>query len=199
MKPLPKLCSKCKEIKLLEDFHIDRTRRDGRLPYCKACQNDLCRDYYHRNKGRSLDYNKKWREEHPERVKARDRAYNKEWRKEHPERVATLAKKWKENPKNALSQRIGSRMWHSLKGKKGKRHWETLVGYMLKDLMTHLEKLFKPGMTFENYGKWHIDHKIPISAFSFTKPEDSDFKKCWALSNLQPLWAEENLKKGSKY
>jgi len=46
--------------------------------------------------------------------------------------------------------------------------------------------------------KWHIDHIIPVSAFNFTKPEHIDFNKCWALSNLQPLWAEENLSKHKK-
>lgn len=45
------------------------------------------------------------------------------------------------------------------------------------------------------YRGWHIDHKIPKSAFNFETPEDIDFKRCWALKNLQPLWAAENIKK----
>lgn len=47
-------------------------------------------------------------------------------------------------------------------------------------------------------GKIHIDHKIPLSAHNFTKPEHSDFKKAWALKNLQPMWAIDNMKKGAK-
>ena len=47
-------------------------------------------------------------------------------------------------------------------------------------------------------GEWHIDHIIPKSVFNFTKPEHEDFKRCWALKNLQPLWAEENISKFNK-
>jgi hypothetical protein len=53
-------------------------------------------------------------------------------------------------------------------------------------------------MTWENYGDWHIDHKIPVSAFNFSKASDIDFKRCWKLSNLQPLWAAQNVSKGNK-
>jgi len=53
-------------------------------------------------------------------------------------------------------------------------------------------------MAWGNIDKWHIDHKTPIAAFNFEKPEDEDFKKCWALENLQPLWAKENMKKHKK-
>ena len=57
------------------------------------------------------------------------------------------------------------------------------------DLIKYLEALFQDGMSWKNMGEWHIDHKTPISAFNFTGPFDLDFKHCWALSNLQPLWA----------
>jgi hypothetical protein len=53
-------------------------------------------------------------------------------------------------------------------------------------------------MTWENYGKWHIDHKRPIASFNFTSYEDPEFKECWALNNLQPMWAKENMSKGNK-
>lgn len=56
------------------------------------------------------------------------------------------------------------------------------------------------GMTWGNYGinGWTIDHKIPISVFNFTSSDHEDFKRCWALSNLQPLWAYDNISKGAK-
>lgn len=55
-------------------------------------------------------------------------------------------------------------------------------------------------MTWEKYleGKIHIDHKTPKTVFNFTQPEHEDFKRCWALSNLQPMWANENWSKGTK-
>ena len=85
----------------------------------------------------------------------------------------------------------------SLNGNKNNQHWEDLVGYTITKLKKHLQKQFVEGMTWENYGRWHIDHKIPLSVFNYTKPEHKDFKRCWALSNLRPLWAEDNLKKNN--
>lgn len=65
-------------------------------------------------------------------------------------------------------------------------------------LRAHLEPQFKPGMTWENYGSaWHVDHIKPCALFDFTKPEEA--AACFALSNLQPLWAAENIRKSDKY
>lgn len=102
------------------------------------------------------------------------------------------------NPRYRLKRRVSNGIWWSIKGQKNNRHWEDLVGYALDDLMAHLEPLFKPGMSWENYGKWHIDHIRPVSSFSFAVPEDPEFLQCWALSNLQPLWAIDNLRKGGR-
>ena len=90
-------------------------------------------------------------------------------------------------------------IWYSLKGNKAGRHWETLVGYTVKDLMRRLKKTMPKGYNWNDYleGKLHIDHKIPKSVFNFTKPEHIDFKRCWALKNLQLLSAKENLRKNN--
>ena len=64
--------------------------------------------------------------------------------------------------------------------------------------MLYLERQFKDGMNWNNYGKWHVDHKIPVSFFEFSSYNDWEFKYCWSLNNLQPLWAEENLRKWNK-
>ena len=64
--------------------------------------------------------------------------------------------------------------------------------------MGHLAKQFAEGMTWDNYGKWHVDHIIPKSFFKFGDTKDGGFQQCWALSNLQPLWASENCSKGAK-
>ena len=71
-----------------------------------------------------------------------------------------------------------------------------LTGYTIEELKNHLAKKFKPGMNWDNYEKWHIDHIIPISKFKYESIKDKAFKECWALKNLQPLWASENIKKG---
>lgn len=66
------------------------------------------------------------------------------------------------------------------------------------DLRAHLESLFQPGMTWDNYGKtWHVDHIKPCALFDFTDPQQ--VRDCFQLSNLQPLWATENIRKSDQY
>lgn len=97
-----------------------------------------------------------------------------------------------------LGKRMASLMCMSLRGKKKGRRWEDLTGYSVHDLMAHLESQFQEGMTWENIGEWHVDHIQPRASFLYTSPEDDEFLACWAMSNLQPLWAVDNLRKGSK-
>jgi len=108
------------------------------------------------------------------------------------------AQKRKNNPQFRLRLNFGRRMRKAIQKKKDGQSWEMLVGYTLNDLIKHIQKQFEPGMAWENYGKWHIDHIIPDLVFNYTKPEHRDFKRCWALKNLQPLWAADNLSKGAK-
>jgi len=64
--------------------------------------------------------------------------------------------------------------------------------------MAHLQRQFLPHMTWANYGEWHVDHDIPLSAFNFKTVHDYDFKRAWSLGNLKPMWADENLRKHAK-
>ena len=91
-------------------------------------------------------------------------------------------------------------MYTSLRQVKNGRKWQELTGYSLDDLRRHIEKQFKKGMTWERFlaGEIHIDHKIPVSAFNFDSPDHIDFKRCWALKNLQPMWANDNQVKHAK-
>lgn len=72
-----------------------------------------------------------------------------------------------------------------------------LIGCSVEKLMEHLEKQFTEGMTWGNYGRWHVDHIKPCAMFDFSKPEHQ--QECFHYSNLQPLWAKDNLKKSDKY
>lgn len=103
------------------------------------------------------------------------------------------------SPASKLNVRLGSAIARSLRGAKLGKHWEDLVGYTIHQLMEHLEKLFAEGMSFENYGTWHVDHVRPISSFVFQTPDDPQFKAAWRLENLQPLWALDNIRKSAKY
>lgn len=109
------------------------------------------------------------------------------------------------HPEQRINSIMASQIHRYIKRpKKGSRSknpidWEKLVGYKLSDLMAHLEAMFRKEMVWGNYGKWHIDHIRPISSFCFDSFDHPEFKECWALENLQPLWARDNLIKGSKW
>lgn len=183
---------------------------------------ESARKTYHKTKGhrkkRSDAYRerekikcKEWRLSHADRVKELNRNYyeknrdsliksSSEWQKKNPEKRKVTAqkshKKAISTPKGKLSHNIARVIHMSLtKGSKAGRHWECLTGYTESQLKAHLEKHFLPGMSWKNYGEWHVDHKIPIAVFNFETPEDLDFKRCWSLKNLQPLWAKENTSK----
>jgi len=92
---------------------------------------------------------------------------------------------------------MASEIRQTISGHKRYRKWEELVGYTTKQLIRHLERQFLPGMSWDNHTRtgWHIDHIIPRTAFNFSKPEHPDFKKCWALKNLRPMWSVDNIRK----
>jgi len=218
-----KRCPKCGETKAVSDFWKNQT-------YCKICQNkatqrwkkehldqarvaqakwtashrdksrEYARKYISKNREKHRDANRKYRLEYPE--KARESCLK--WRRNHPDIKAFYRKSQIERnstSRGKINSNISRNIATSLiNGSKKNRHWEDLVGYTIDQLKRHLEKQFKTGMSWENYGKygWHIDHKIPISAFNFETPDDPDFKRCWALKNLQPLEADKNLKKWKK-
>ncbi|OAM77705.1 hypothetical protein A3840_08725 [Devosia elaeis] len=86
----------------------------------------------------------------------------------------------------------------SANGGKGGKSWTELVGYGVSELRAHLERQFLPGMTWDNKSEWHIDHIVPQSSFNYTSTDDPDFRACWALTNLRPLWARDNVRKQAK-
>lgn len=120
----------------------------------------------------------------------------------YAEAAKKVSAKKRRRMKNSLklNNRILSGIRFSLIEQKHGSRWESLVGYTTDQLKRHLERQFKDGMSWESFlkGEIHIDHIIPKSVFNFEKPEDDDFKRCWSLKNLQPLWAKDNIKKSNK-
>jgi len=110
--------------------------------------------------------------------------------------------KYFDNPlKKKIRNRMSRRMRHALSGRNLSKKWIhifNIVGYSVEDLQKHLETRFQSGMTWDNIGEWHIDHIIPESSFNYSSTADELFTQCWSLDNLQPLWAKDNLSKGSK-
>jgi len=205
-----KECPKCHNIKELSEYSPDKSKKDGRTSYCKSCRRELCNKYWLNNKEKATKATRKWQDEHRKRC-----AENKKlWKSANPELVKEQYQRWFEKDpdkvklmfrgyasrrrttiKGNLNNRIGPAMGRSLREGKDGRSWEDLVGYTVEQLRRHIEKHFLPGMSWDNKSKWHIDHKTPTSAFNFDTPDDVDFKKCWALNNLQPLWKLDNISK----
>jgi len=125
----------------------------------------------------------------------------KEYYKRNPDKRPKKTKKQNLDSyyRNRVNRNFSRRMRKSLNGLKNGMSWETLIGYTIIDLQVHLEKQFTDGMSWENYGEWHIDHIRPISSFNIESIDDDDFKLCWSLENLQPLWAIENIIKSNHY
>lgn len=145
-----------------------------------------------------------------EKARERARAYYLKYREKVLSRMSSpegrdYSRKKMRDKREDDSFRLHSNLSRAIRASikdKLRRRWEILVGYSLDDLTLHLERQFLPGMSWENYGrgagKWHIDHIIPRTLHSYERADDADFKACWALSNLRPLWSEENISKHAK-
>lgn len=125
------------------------------------------------------------------------RNYDKKYREENKEKCSYCSLKYyRENKFARLKNIISSRIRRQINSKKENKRTEQILGYKIKDLIKHLEKQFQDGMTWENYGEWHIDHIKPVSFYKIESVDDPLLKECWSLENLRPLWAEENISKG---
>jgi len=214
-----KICSKCKEEKDVCEFGNRSNSKDGKSSHCKKCHNLRSADYQKRNYKECLerqglwrsknpewvyDRYKKYKEKNPEKIKElRERFYTnnphkrKEYRENYKPRKHEQRKERRESdPIFVLINNVRSRLYKYLTKlditKKNKTF--NIVGCSPLQLKEHLEKKFVDGMTWENKGDWHIDHIIPLSS---AKTEDELYKLCH-YTNLQPLWAIDNIKKGKK-
>ncbi len=101
---------------------------------------------------------------------------------------------------SAANRRAGKQrgqLYRALKGLNLAEPIDGLVGCSLAKLKKHIEKQFTGGMTWENYGAWHCDHIKPVASYDVDDPEQ--LQECFNYTNLQPLWAADNIQKGSKY
>jgi hypothetical protein len=178
-------CKQCNKWIDQKDFHPAENKKCGRQSICKNCWKINTAKRYKNNKVQHRKTADKWVSENIER----NRAYKTKWTRN----------KYQTDPTYRVHSNMSSMIFQALREKKNLRCWETLVGYTKEQLMVHLEEQFVEGMTWDNYGRWHIDHKRPRSKFNIDSAEDIEFRKCWSLDNLQPLWAKDNLSKGNQY
>ena len=209
-------CKKCDCVKALKEFPKDGFDNNGhkrRSFSCLCCKNIYDISRRQKNKEKSKEYFYKYYREH----KKERSEYNRQYSRDNKIKRQLYKKKYREDPKNRRKRNLWEKnnrdsnprikinllmstsVRKSIKDKNS-RSWVELVDYSLEELMSHLESKFRDGMTWQNHGKvWHIDHIKPKSLFCFESKNDPEFKKCWALENLQPLLVKENLIKGNRF
>jgi hypothetical protein len=163
-----------------------------------AAARERQRASYAADPGKFLAWNRKWRAANPEKVLAGVYA----WRERNLEKMQAYVVTYrrdrcKNDPGFRVLLNCRNRVKNALRGIGAKAaHTMELLGCSVPELRVHLEQQFQPGMTWDNYGSWHIDHIRPCASFDLTDGEQQ--KKCFHFSNLQPLWARDNLAKGRK-
>ena len=152
-----------------------------------------------------IEYREKTKKIH-EKWKNKNRSYYLEYQKNYEKnrtleqkrkRKLAIKKRIKNDPSTKLAMNIRRRVLLALKGSHKAKPTIKLLGCTIEELWQHFESKFQHGMTRENHGKWHVDHIKPCASFDLTDPKQQE--ECFHYTNLQPLWAEQNLKKGKKY
>lgn len=214
-----KICNTCGIEKETCEFGNLKTSKDKLMYSCKECCKQRGKKYRTENYEKTLESNRNWTKKNPEWVYNR----HKKWREGNSEKINEIKRNWlKNNPQKRkeyrenhrvrknerkkerretdpvflITEKVRTRIWKYLKihniTKKNKTF--DIVGCSPIFLKEHLEKQFVDGMSWNNKGMWHIDHIIPLSS---AKTEEELYKLCH-YTNLQPLWAEDNLKKSNK-
>lgn len=141
---------------------------------------------------------KKENAKYAEQNKLRSQRYRENNKERIREKHNQYCRTYYAKPERRLSHSVTVLMNRMLRrGKEGKS-WKTYVDYTLDQLVAHLESQFQEGMSWDNYGSWHVDHIIPRVLLPCVDASEENFKTCWALPNLRPLWAKDNLSKGSR-
>lgn len=221
-------CTGCRQEKETSCFHKQGRRKDGLSLRCKICVSaenrkryirkpeffkNRSRNYRAENPGRYTVYMREYYRVHKDERKAKDAAYytknrtvimarsRSNWpRQREPRRVRGIFRRHND-PLHKMACILRGRMRIALRAQSGLKAKKTmeLLGCSIPDFLIYLESKFEPGMTWENNSMngWHIDHIVPCALFDLTKAEHQ--KACFHFSNLQPLWAKDNLSKGSKF
>lgn len=165
-----KMCSICRQPKSLENYHKNSGKRDGYDTRCKSCM----KTYYISRRTEKLTYQKQYDKRNRKRI--------------HTRRM--------KNPDYRIADSIRRRLRNVLKNNWDSSKYIDYLGCSIPELRKHLEDRFEDGMNWENYGEWHIDHIRALSLFDFSKEED--LQTACHYTNLQPLWAMDNITKSNK-
>ena len=142
--------------------------------------------WYNENKDYRKVYLKEYREKNTEKIKKTKRDYERN-------RKAS-------DPLYKLISNFRTAIYQVLKESNvdKNKHYFDILQYTPESLIKHLESQFENNMNWDNYGEWHVDHKLPITSFNIEEMGDEEFMRCWSLDNLQPMWGTDNIRKYNK-
>jgi hypothetical protein len=176
-------CTKCKEIKVWDDFPNDSrgTVWKGKKGHCKVCAEKMRKRYMRTPAGKKMKSisDKKYAQKNKESINN------------------NFYRKLDEDPLFKLTHSIRSLIGHAIRNggytKKSKTH--EILGCSYEDFKHHIESQFKPWMSWDNYGKWELDHIIPVSS----KNDEDELIKLNHHTNIQPMEASKNRIKNASY
>ena len=152
-------------------------------------------------KERKKKNHKKWAEQNKEHLKE----YLKEYREKNIVKIREVKRNYERNRKHndptyKFIANFRTAIYTVLKENNMDKygHYFDILKYSPEELVVHLENQFTEGMEWDNYGEWHVDHRLPITSFKFKEVGDNEFMRCWELNNLQPMWGDENISKSNK-
>jgi hypothetical protein len=149
--------------------------------------------YYIKNREKIISYSSMYRELHREKILS----YLRDYRGSNKEKTRVYNKNRLMVDINfKLRCNLRKRISQALKNNYKSKSTTELLGCSINELRTWIESQFQDGMSWDNYGSWHIDHCYPCAAFDLTQPYEQ--KICFNWLNLQPLWARENIQKSDK-
>lgn len=212
-----KRCSKCDELKSITEYHKKKGTPDGYRNECKECIKIYMLKYrkehieerklydekrYEEKRKEILEYKKQYHVDNREIILEKKRKYRKEnphviknWRKDNSDKMSQYSKNYRDKYPHMVMWR--SILYSTLKRLDTVKQCKTIdmLGYSAIELKDHLISLFTPGMTWDNYGEWEIDHIRAVSSF----PSDTDVSIVCTLDNLQPLWKVSRVIEGVEY
>jgi hypothetical protein len=159
-----------------------------------------CRKWKEKNPEKADAATRRWREKNPQKIQeykpARDAWWDKNRDKMNAHRRVKNKKRRANDRLFAFAVNLRTRMNNVFRLQKMVKPlgFGVILGTTLENARKHLEDQFKPGMSWENYGEWHVDHVIPLAS---AKDIDEIVALCH-FTNLQPLWQKENLSKGAR-
>lgn len=212
-----KICSICKIEKPLNDFYTRKTV--NKIIYqseCKNCTKQNRKQFYNKHKPRILNNMADYYDKNSDKIKTKTKQYRQ------TESFIQRRNNRLNKTEIRLIHNLRIRVQRAVKSNGGRKHTKTinLLGCSPIELKLYLESKFLPGMSWDNYGvgyllddkgkpvydnngniiplkQWHIDHIKPCNTFDLT--QESEQRKCFHYTNLQPLWAKDNLEKSKLF